>query len=128
MPPRWASRSTARGGRDRPARGRTRRAARSAAGAGGSSVGWVKSSKRDRSRRSEQPPLFAAEATGTGSARTRRARGRAHEEGRVERDRARRPPVALDDAPQGAEIKGLGLGGRGGEAGRRLMAEQVTGR
>src|SRR5207244_11095611 len=107
--------------------GRTRGAGRWASGAGGSSVGWVKSSKRDRSRRRERPPLLAAGPTGTGSARTRRARARAHEEGRMERDRARRPLFELDDAPQAAKIKVIGLGGGGGNAVSRMNAAQFTG-
>src|SRR5256886_2751230 len=125
--PGWAPRAAGRGGRARPARGRPRRAARSAGGAGGWSGGWVKSYNRDGSRGSEQPPLFAAEAAGTGSARTRRARARAHEEGRMERDRARRPLFELDDAPQAAKIKVIGLGGGVGNAVSRMMAAQFTG-
>jgi cell division protein FtsZ len=45
----------------------------------------------------------------------------------MERDRARRPLFELDDAPQAAKIKVIGLGGGGGNAVSRMMAAQFTG-
>src|SRR5262249_28946918 len=50
-----------------------------------------------------------------------------YKEDRMERDRARRPLFELDDAPQAAKIKVIGLGGGGGNAGSRMMAAQFTG-
>jgi cell division protein FtsZ len=45
----------------------------------------------------------------------------------AEKDRARRPLFELDDAPQAAKIKVIGLGGGGGNAVGRMMAAQFTG-
>jgi len=45
----------------------------------------------------------------------------------MERDRARRPLFELDEAPQAAKIKVIGLGGGGGNAVSRMMAAQFTG-
>src|SRR3989442_1997029 len=45
----------------------------------------------------------------------------------MERDRARRRLFELDDAPQAAKIKVIGLGGGGGNAVSRMMAAQFTG-
>ena len=45
----------------------------------------------------------------------------------MERDRTRRPLFELDDAPQAAKIKVIGLGGGGGNAVSRMMAAQFTG-
>ncbi len=45
----------------------------------------------------------------------------------MERDRARRPLFELDDAPQAAKIKVIGLGGGGGNAVSRMLAAQFTG-
>ncbi len=45
----------------------------------------------------------------------------------MERDRARRPLFELDDVPQAAKIKVIGLGGGGGNAVSRMMAAQFTG-
>ena len=45
----------------------------------------------------------------------------------MERDRTRRPLFELDEAPQAAKIKVIGLGGGGGNAVSRMMAAQFTG-
>jgi cell division protein FtsZ len=45
----------------------------------------------------------------------------------MERDRTRRPLFALDEVPQAAKIKVIGLGGGGGNAVSRMMAAQFTG-
>jgi cell division protein FtsZ len=87
----------------------------------------VKSSNDRRSHGGAQPRLFATHASGSGGARTRRVATRAKEEHRMERDRARRPLFELDDAPQAAKIKVIGLGGGGGNAVSRMMAAQFTG-
>jgi cell division protein FtsZ len=87
----------------------------------------VKSSNDRRSHGGAQPRLFAHNASGSGGARTRRVATRAKEEDRMERDRARRPLFELDDAPQAAKIKVIGLGGGGGNAVSRMMAAQFTG-
>src|SRR5687767_661528 len=95
-------------------------AAPSAAGAAASRDGSVKSSRGDRPSRSEsQPPLFGSEPTvESRRAPTRRAPARADhpEEVAMERDRTRRPLFELDQVPQAAKIKVIGLGGGGGNA------------
>jgi len=78
-------------------------------------------------RGSERPRLFATASTGNDAMRTPRAEARAYKEDRMERDRARRPLFELDDAPQAAKIKVIGLGGGGGNAVSRMMAAQFTG-
>jgi cell division protein FtsZ len=45
----------------------------------------------------------------------------------MEKDRSRRPLFELDEAPQIAKIKVIGLGGGGGNAVSRMMAAQFTG-
>jgi cell division protein FtsZ len=45
----------------------------------------------------------------------------------MEKDRARRPLFELDEVPQAAKIKVIGLGGGGGNAVSRMMAAQFTG-
>jgi cell division protein FtsZ len=45
----------------------------------------------------------------------------------MERDRTRRPLFELDEVPQPAKIKVIGLGGGGGNAVSRMMAAQFTG-
>ena len=45
----------------------------------------------------------------------------------MEKDRGRRPLFELDQPPQGAKIKVIGLGGGGGNAVSRMMAAQFTG-
>src|SRR2546429_6623424 len=45
----------------------------------------------------------------------------------MERDRTRRPLFELDEVPQAAKIKVIGLGGGGSNAVSRMMAAQFTG-
>ncbi len=45
----------------------------------------------------------------------------------MDKDRARRPLFELDEVPQAAKIKVIGLGGGGGNAVSRMMAAQFTG-
>ena len=45
----------------------------------------------------------------------------------MERDRARRPLFELDEVPQAAKIKVIGLGGGGGNAVSRMISAQFTG-
>jgi cell division protein FtsZ len=45
----------------------------------------------------------------------------------MERDRGRRPLFELDEVPQAAKIKVIGLGGGGGNAVSRMMAAHFTG-
>jgi cell division protein FtsZ len=45
----------------------------------------------------------------------------------MEKDRARRPLFELEEVPQAAKIKVIGLGGGGGNAVSRMMAAQFTG-
>ena len=49
------------------------------------------------------------------------------QEGLMEKDRARRPLFELEEVPQAAKIKVIGLGGGGGNAVSRMMAAQFTG-
>src|SRR5260370_3689566 len=56
-----------------------------------------------------------------------RARRHHSQEDRMERDRARRPLFELDEVPQAAKIKVIGLGGGGGNAVSRMLAAQFTG-
>src|SRR2546425_10397475 len=58
---------------------------------------------------------------GLGEASPRRAYD-PRREGRGERGRGRRPLVELDEAPQAAKIKVIGLGGGGSNAGSRMIA------
>src|SRR5512145_2324308 len=50
-----------------------------------------------------------------------------NQEGLMEKDRARRPLFELEEVPQAAKIKVIGLGGGGGNAVSRMMAAQFTG-
>src|SRR2546425_3607184 len=63
---------------------------------------------------------------GLGEASPRRAYD-SRREGRMERERGRRPLFELDEAPQAAKIKVIGLGGGGSNAGSRMMAAEFTG-
>ena len=45
----------------------------------------------------------------------------------MEKDRARRPLFELDEVPQAAKIKVIGLGGGGGNAVSRMMSADFTG-
>ena len=45
----------------------------------------------------------------------------------MEKDRARRPLFELDQVPQAAKIKVIGLGGGGGNAVSRMMMADFTG-
>src|SRR5438128_3685687 len=49
------------------------------------------------------------------------------EEDVMERDRTRRPLFELDEVPQAAKIKVIGLGGGGSNAVSRMMAAEFTG-
>src|SRR5207244_1953396 len=53
--------------------------------------------------------------------------GRHRKEDLMERDRTRRPLFELDEVPQAAKIKVIGLGGGGSNAVSRMMAAEFTG-
>src|SRR5574341_1067136 len=74
-----------------------------------------------------RPPLFAPDVARASRRRPRAAAGGHPEEDVMERDRARRPLFELDEVPQAAKIKVIGLGGGGGNAVSRMMAAQFTG-
>src|SRR5437763_473083 len=57
----------------------------------------------------------------------RRPRRKHSQEDPMERDRGRRPLFELDEVPQAAKIKVIGLGGGGGNAVSRMMAAHFTG-
>src|SRR3989442_15029791 len=79
-----------------------------------------------RTCRSEQPPLFPSDVSC--SLRRRREAAAGHsEEDVMERDRTRRPLFELDEVPQAAKIKVIGLGGGGSNPGSRVMAAEFTG-
>src|SRR3989475_3118207 len=79
-----------------------------------------------RTCRGEQPPLFPSDVSR--SLRRRREAAAGHsEEDVMERDRTRRPLFELDEVPQAAKIKVIGLGGGGSNAVSRMMAAQFTG-
>src|SRR3989442_15383240 len=79
-----------------------------------------------RTCRGEQPPLFPSDVSR--SLRRRREAAAGHsEEDVMERDRTRRPLFELDEVPQAAKIKVIGLGGGGGNAVSRMMAAEFTG-
>src|SRR3989442_15819987 len=79
-----------------------------------------------RTCRSEQPPLFPSDVSC--SLRRRREAAAGHsEEDVMERDRTRRPLFELDEVPQAAKIKVIGLGGGGSNAGSRVVAAEFTG-
>src|SRR3989442_15095865 len=80
-----------------------------------------------RTGRGEQPPLFPSDGTRSPGRRRKAAAGRHRKEDLMERDRTRRPLFELDEVPQAAKIKVIGLGGGGSNAGSRVMAGGVTG-
>src|SRR2546425_10945112 len=80
-----------------------------------------------RTGRGEQPPLFPFDVNRSLRRRREAATGGHPEEDVMERDRTRRPLFELDEVPQAAKIKVIGLGGGGRNAGSRMMAAQFTG-
>src|SRR5436309_3443347 len=80
-----------------------------------------------RTGRGEQPPLFPSDGTRSPGRRRKAAAGRHRQEDPMERDRGRRPLFELDEVPQAAKIKVIGLGGGGGNAVSRMMAAHFTG-
>src|SRR2546427_7747020 len=80
-----------------------------------------------RTGRGEQPPLFPSDGTRSPGRRRKAAAGRHRKEDLMERDRTRRPLFELDEVPQAAKIKVIGLGGGGSNAVSRMMAAQFTG-
>src|SRR5712691_4081626 len=102
-----------------------------------------------RTGRGEQPPLFPSDVNRS-LRRRREAAAGGHpeeagarlcqathggsgladpgtEEDVMERDRTRRPLFELDEVPQAAKIKVIGLGGGGSNAVSRMMAAEFTG-
>src|SRR5260370_10729069 len=79
-----------------------------------------------RAGRGAQAALFPADVAGGHRGGTR-ARRHHSQEDRMERDRARRPLFELDEVPQAAKIKVIGLGGGGGNAVSRMLAAQFIG-
>src|SRR5213080_2831490 len=84
------------------------------------------SSRRRRGRGGVQPALFPSEVA-RARRRGRRSRRKHSQEDPMERDRGRRPLFELDEVPQAAKIKVIGLGGGGGNAVSRMMAAHFTG-
>src|SRR5437867_3693104 len=80
-----------------------------------------------RTGRGEQPPLFPSDGTRSPGRRRKAAAGRHRKEDLMERDRTRRPLFELDEVPQAAKIKVIGLGGGGSNAVSRMMAAEFTG-
>src|SRR3989442_2132171 len=80
-----------------------------------------------RTGRGEQPPLFPSDGTRSPGRRPKAAAGRHRKEDLMERDRTRRPLFELDEVPQAAKIKVIGLGGGGSNAVSRIMAAGLTG-
>src|SRR3972149_5037422 len=78
-------------------------------------------------RAAPRPPLFAPEATRSPRRTRPTGAGAATEEELMERDRSRRPLFELDQAEQVAKIRGIGLGGGGGNAMSRMLAAEFTG-
>src|SRR3990172_8791486 len=74
-----------------------------------------------------QPPLFFSDVTRSPRRRGRAPGGEHPEEELMERDRARRPLFELDEVPQAAKIKVIGLGGGGGNAVSRMMSAEFSG-
>src|SRR5207247_179719 len=66
-----------------------------------------------RTGRGEQPPLFPSDGTRSPGRRRKAAAGRHRKEDLMERDRTRRPLVELDEVPQAAKVKVIGLRGGG---------------
>src|SRR5260370_41020296 len=79
-----------------------------------------------RTGRGAQAALFPAHVARGPRGGTRAGRHHSQED-RMERDRARRPLFELDEVPQAAKIKVIGLGGGGGNAVSRMLAAQFTG-
>src|SRR5258708_9429612 len=79
-----------------------------------------------RTGRGAQAALFPADVA-RGHRRGTRAPPPPPHEDPMERDRARRPLFELDEVPQAAKIKVIGLGGGGGNAVSRMLAAQFTG-
>src|SRR2546428_7994287 len=101
-----------------------------------------------RTGRGEQPPLFPFDVNRSPRRRREAATGGHPEEAGarlcqathggsgladpgteedvMERDRTRRPLFELDEVPQAAKIKVIGLGGGGSNAVSRMMAAEVT--
>src|SRR6184192_1486505 len=79
-----------------------------------------------RRRGGVQPALFPSEVA-RARRRGRRPRRKHSQEDPMERDRGRRPLFELDEVPQAAKIKVIGLGGGGGNAVSRMMAADFTG-
>src|SRR5215813_8229502 len=92
-----------------------RRRARTTTCSVASLTGWpagsVKSSRRRRHRQAAHPRPFA------------KKRG----EVLMDKERGRRPMFELDEAPQAAKIKVIGLGGGGSNAVTRMITAQFTG-
>src|SRR5438034_10113295 len=80
-----------------------------------------------RTGRGEQPPLFPFDVNRSLRRRREAATGGHTEEDVMERDRTRRPLFELDEAPQAAKIKVIGLGGGGSNAVTRMITAQFTG-
>src|SRR5205809_6962179 len=80
-----------------------------------------------RTGRGEQPPLFPSDGTRSPGRRPKAAAGRHRKEDLMQTDRTRRPLFELDEVPQAAKIKVIGLGGGGGNAVSRMMAADFTG-
>src|SRR3989475_2414613 len=80
-----------------------------------------------RTGRGEQPPLFPFDVNRSLRRRREAATGGHPEEDVMERDRTRRPLFELDEVPQAAKIKVIGLGGGGSNAVSRMMAAEFTG-
>src|SRR5438876_4280153 len=80
-----------------------------------------------RTGRGEQPPLFPSDGTRSSGRRRKAAADRHRKEDLMERDRTRRPLFELDEVPQAAKIKVIGLGGGGSNAVSRMMAAEFTG-
>src|SRR5213592_2245852 len=79
-----------------------------------------------RTGRGEQPPLFPSDGTRSPGRRPKAAAGRHRKEDLMERDRTRRPLFELDEAPQAAKIKVIGLGGGGSNAVTRMITAQFS--
>src|SRR5256885_13410881 len=80
-----------------------------------------------RTGRGERPPLFPFDVNRSLRRRREAATGGHPEEDVMERDRTRRPLFELDEVPQAAKIKVIGLGGGGSNAVTRMITAQFTG-
>src|SRR5262247_2829004 len=84
-----------------------------------------------RSRGERQTLLFAPDSADDALTHPRRPRrdatAKRGEEVLMEKDRARRPLFELEQVPQAAKIKVIGLGGGGGNAVSRMMMADFTG-